>query len=44
MTCGSKRKKTEWPRNLSAEKTSTCTTRGELGLVFIFWLLMVILT
>jgi hypothetical protein len=36
MTHGSKRKITEWRRNLSVGASSTGTTRGEAGLVFIF--------
>jgi uncharacterized protein (DUF58 family) len=43
MTCGSKRNITEWRRNLSVGVSSTDTTGGEVGLVFIFWLLLVLL-
>jgi hypothetical protein len=43
MTHGSKRKITERRRNLSVGASSTGTTRGEVGLVFIFWLLLVLL-
>jgi hypothetical protein len=43
MTHGSKRKITEWCRNLSVGASSTSTTRGEACLVFIFWLLLVLL-
>jgi hypothetical protein len=43
MTRGSKRKITEWHRNLSIGASSTGTTGGEAGLVFIFWLLLVVL-
>jgi hypothetical protein len=41
MTCGSKRNITEWHGNLSLGASSTGTTGGEAGLVFIFWLLLV---
>jgi uncharacterized protein (DUF58 family) len=43
MTCGSKRNITEWHENLSVGAFSTGTTGGEAGLVFIFWLLLVLL-
>jgi tetrahydromethanopterin S-methyltransferase subunit F len=43
MTRGSKRKITEWHRNLSIGASSTGITGGEVGLVFIFWLLLVLL-
>jgi hypothetical protein len=43
MTHGSKRNIIEWRRNLSVGVSSTGTTGGEAGLVFIFWLLLVIL-
>jgi hypothetical protein len=43
MTRGSKRNITEWRKNLSIGAASTGTTRGEAGLVFIFWLLLVLL-
>jgi tetrahydromethanopterin S-methyltransferase subunit F len=43
MTCGSKRNITERHRNLSVVVSSTGTTGGEVGLVFIFWLLLVLL-
>jgi hypothetical protein len=43
MTRGSKRNITEWHRNLSIGASSTGTTGGEAGLVFIFWLLLVLL-
>jgi hypothetical protein len=43
MTHGSKRNITEWRRNLSIGASSIGTTRGEAGLVFIFWLLLVLL-
>jgi hypothetical protein len=36
MTCWSKRKITEWHRNLSIDEASTGVTGGEAGLVFIF--------
>jgi hypothetical protein len=34
---------TEWRGNLSIGASSTGTTGGEVGLVFIFWLLLVLL-
>jgi hypothetical protein len=40
---GSKRNITEWRGNLSVGAFSTGTTGGEAGLVFIFWLLLVLL-
>jgi hypothetical protein len=43
MTRGSKRNITEWHGNLSVGASSTGTTGGEVGLVFIFWLLLVLL-
>jgi hypothetical protein len=43
MTRGSKRNIKEWHRNLSVGVTSTGMTGGEAGLVFIFWLLLVLL-
>jgi hypothetical protein len=43
MTHGSKRNITEWRGNLSVGAPSTGTTGGEAGLVFIFWLLLVLL-
>jgi hypothetical protein len=43
MTRGSKRNITEWHGNLSISASSTGTTGGEAGLVFIFWLLLVLL-
>jgi hypothetical protein len=43
MTCGPKRKIIERRRNLSVGASSTGTTRGEEGLVFIFWLMLVLL-
>jgi tetrahydromethanopterin S-methyltransferase subunit F len=43
MTRGSKRNITEWRGNLSVGASSTGTTGGEAGLVFIFWLLLVLL-
>jgi hypothetical protein len=43
MTRGSKQKITEWHKNLGIGASSTGTTRGEAGLVFIFWLLLVLL-
>jgi hypothetical protein len=43
MTRGSKRNITEWHGNLSVGASSTGTTRGEAGLAFIFWLLLVLL-
>jgi hypothetical protein len=43
MTRGSKRNITEWHGNLSIGASSTGTTGGEAGLVFIFWLLLVLL-
>jgi hypothetical protein len=43
MTRGSKRNITEWRINLSVGASSTGTTEGEVGLVFIFWLLLVLL-
>jgi hypothetical protein len=43
MTHGSKRNITEWHRNLSVGASSTGTTAGEAGLVFIIWLLLVLL-
>jgi hypothetical protein len=42
MTCGSKRKITELCGNPSMDKASTGTTGGEAGLVFIFWLMLVL--
>jgi hypothetical protein len=42
MARGSKRNITEWHRNLSIGVSSTGTTKGEAGLVFIFWLLLVL--
>jgi uncharacterized protein (DUF58 family) len=43
MTRGSKRNITEWRGNLSVGASSTGTTGEEAGLVFIFWLLLVLL-
>jgi hypothetical protein len=43
MTHGSKRNIIEWHRNLSIGASSIGTTRGEAGLVFILWLLLVLL-
>jgi hypothetical protein len=43
MTHESKRKIIKWRRNLSVGASSTGTTEGEAGLVFIFWLLLVLL-
>jgi hypothetical protein len=43
MTCGSKRKITEWCGNLSTDEAFVGTTGGEAGLVFVFWLLLVLL-
>jgi hypothetical protein len=43
MTRGSKTNITEWCGNLSIGVSSTGTTRGEAGLIFIFWLLLVLL-
>jgi hypothetical protein len=43
MTHGSKRKITERCRNLNVGASSTGTTGGEAGLIFIFWLLLVLL-
>jgi tetrahydromethanopterin S-methyltransferase subunit F len=43
MTRGSKRKIIEWHKNLSVGVSSTGTIGGEAGLVFIFWLLLVLL-
>jgi uncharacterized protein (DUF58 family) len=43
MTRGSKRSITEWRGNLSVGASSIGTTGGEAGLVFIFWLLLVLL-
>jgi tetrahydromethanopterin S-methyltransferase subunit F len=43
MTRGSKRNITEWRGNLSIGASSTGTTGGEAGLVFIFLLLLVLL-
>jgi hypothetical protein len=43
MICGSKREITEWHKNLSVGASSTDTTGGEAGLVFTFWLLLVLL-
>jgi uncharacterized protein (DUF58 family) len=43
MTRGSKRNITEWRGNLSVGVSSTGTIGGEAGLVFIFWLLLVLL-
>jgi uncharacterized protein (DUF58 family) len=43
MTHESKRNITEWRGNLSVGAFSTATTGGEAGLVFIFWLLLVLL-
>jgi hypothetical protein len=43
MTHGSKRNITEWRGNLSAGASSTGTTGGEAGLVFIFWLQLILL-
>ncbi len=43
MTCGSKRNITELHENLSVGASSTGTIGGEAGLVFIFWLLLVLL-
>jgi hypothetical protein len=43
MTRGSKRNITEWCRNLSVGASFTSTTGGEVGLVFIFWLQLVLL-
>jgi hypothetical protein len=40
MTHGSKRIITGWCGNLSVGVSSTGTTGGEAGLVFIFWLLL----
>jgi hypothetical protein len=41
MIYGSKRKITEWCRNLNKDETSTGITGGEADLVFIFWPLLV---
>jgi hypothetical protein len=43
MTHGSKGKITEQHGNLSMDEASTGATRGEAGLIFIFWLLLVLL-
>jgi hypothetical protein len=43
MINGSKRNITEWCRNLRVGASFTGTTGGEAGLVFIFWLLLVLL-
>jgi uncharacterized protein (DUF58 family) len=43
MNRGSKRNITEWRENLSVGASSTDTTGREAGLVFIFWLLLVLL-
>jgi uncharacterized protein (DUF58 family) len=43
MTRGFKRNITEWCGNLSVVASSTGTTGGGAGLVFIFWLLLVLL-
>jgi uncharacterized protein (DUF58 family) len=43
MTRGSKRNITEWRGNLRVGASSIGTTGGEVGLVFIFWLLLVLL-
>jgi hypothetical protein len=43
MTHGSKRNITERRRILSTDEASTGATGGEVGLVFIFWLLLVLL-
>jgi uncharacterized protein (DUF58 family) len=43
MTHESKRNITEWRGNLSVGASSIGTTGGEAGLVFIFWLLLVLL-
>jgi uncharacterized protein (DUF58 family) len=43
MIHGSKINIIEWRRNLSVGASSTGTTGGEAGLVFIFWLLLVLL-
>jgi hypothetical protein len=43
MTRGSKRRSAEWQGNLSIGASSTGTTGGEAGLVFISWLLLVLL-
>jgi hypothetical protein len=43
MTHGSKRNIIEWRRNLSIGVSSTGTIEGEVGLVFIFWLLLILL-
>jgi hypothetical protein len=40
MTHESKRIITEWHGNLSIGLSSTGTTGGEAGIVFIFWLLL----
>jgi hypothetical protein len=44
MTHGSKRKIIERRKNLSVDEASTGTTGGEAALVFIFWLLLVLLS
>jgi hypothetical protein len=41
MARGSKRNITKWHGNLSIGASSTGTTKGEAGLVFIFWLMLV---
>jgi hypothetical protein len=43
MTHGSKRNLTEWCGNLNVGASSIGTTGGDAGLVFIFWLLLVLL-
>jgi hypothetical protein len=43
MIHGSKRNITEWHRNLSIGASYTGTTGGVAGLVFIFWLPLVLL-
>jgi hypothetical protein len=43
MAHGSEKKITKRRRNLSTDEASTGATGGEAGLVFIFWLLLVLL-
>jgi hypothetical protein len=43
MTRGSKRKITEQCGNLSMDEAYTGATGGEAGLIFIFWILLVLL-
>jgi hypothetical protein len=40
---GPKKKIAEWRRNLSMDEASIGAIGGEAGLVFIFWLLLVLL-